>query len=213
MDKTIIELLEKYLNEESLTKNEEQLMQELKAKKEFDEKKELMEDFLAAMDVFGTQQLKSEMESWRFEMEVAEMQGQAAPAEGGNFGSIPTAALEAHFAESPSYATAIRANNRNTSLVIEHPQNGFDWNQQTLEFKVQGHNGGDLKFQIEDNLHDSILDGAIQLDENKFALNLDWKNIHPGRYYLKVFNDKGMDLIDFFIRKDLMPDSEEIKDK
>jgi len=210
MDKTIIELLEKLLNQKELTNSEELLISELKKNNEFEEKKELMEDFLAAMDVFGSQQLKNDMETWRFEMEVEEMKGQAAPSDSGSsFDAIPEAALIAHFAESPSYSTAIRASNRNTGISIEYPQNGFHWNQQTINFKIKGLNNDELKFQIEDNLHDLILNGPLVLSDNQFSLDFDWENTRPGRYYLKIFNEKGMDLIDFFVHQDLMPDLNE----
>ena len=208
MDKAIIELFEKQHRQEELSDSDIALMNQLKKNNEYESSKSLFEDFFSAMEVFGTQQLKSDMEEWRFEDDIAEMNQQAhiAPSETElDFENIPEAALEAHFAESPSYATAIRASNRNAGIEIVSPLNGFDWNQQPFSFEIKGLGDNALKFQVEDNLNDPILNGPLTIEDNKFSIDLNWEKTHPGRYYLKVFTEKSIAIVEFFIRKDLMP--------
>lgn len=201
MDKRIIDLLDLYFENGHLNSFQmEELISLASSEQEAVNLLELMSDFSVGMEAFGNNELKKELNNLSLEVEV---DAESAPQD---YTSIPEAALKTYFAGQPMYSSLMQSSSRSLLLVFEAPENGFEWNKESIVFNLQNKVNGALTYKIENNQGESLLNGHCKIEESKFAINFDWKFHLPGRYYLKLIVDQSLTVFEFFIRKDLMPD-------
>ncbi len=206
MDKQLLDILDKYFQTGQLPSLTPQLLEELNiTEQEFQEMCLTMDDFLVAMKVFGRQELKKEIETWKGEMDEEEL-GEAQQITDG-LDNFPDANLKRAFTPQPLYQGLVNGTNRNKPLSLVVPLNGFDWNTHSIDFQLtKDFTASHLSFQIENNQNVTLFNDTIDIVNYQFSLDLDWKKLHPGRYYLKLIDGNKVAIFEFFIRKDLMPD-------
>lgn len=205
MNKKLIDLLDSHFEKDNI---DPQLLKELDlSEEELKENLELMDDFVTAINMVSKQELKNQMAAWKEEMEEEEMDfltGGGTP--DADEEDIPHATLKQYFEEQPQYTSLVAGANRNQTISLEAPTNGFEWNQEIMPFILQSFIEQPLRFVIENNRNDVIVDDSVIVEDQVFDIELDWQKLLPGRYYLKLIVQSSITLVEFFIRKDLMPD-------
>ncbi len=203
------ELLEKIEKHLGLLPASHKELEEINQDQEVLDNASLMKDFMMAIEAHGNNALKEDMRSWDLELQAEspkkDQQGQRAPKDEEAPASIPKAVLEQYFAPNPSYEINMVAAMRGASLDLLFPANGFEWTQPITNFVFTDQLLEGSKYRIENNQSKVLQEGELYSDEEqKIEFNLSEQ--HPGRYYLKFFNDRDTKILCFFIQKDLLPE-------
>ena len=204
MNENIFEILEQWLkNNGSDDSKLEMTHNENISVAELDELKNIFTDFSVSINHFSRQELKKEMEFWNDEMDFAEMKNGGAISESNDYPS--RARLEESFSENKSYSPLLRSSDKSNLTFLVNPDSGFEWNTEEFEFTFSEINDQKISYQIENNQQNIIFEKEALLSDNKVIINFDYKSFLPGRYYLKFIIGSQVSLIEFFIRKDLIP--------
>jgi len=162
----------------------------------------LMDDFMETMNIWGRAELKKEMALWDEELDAKE-NASFAPKDSKD---IPQATLEVYFASNPMYAHLLKGAVRNTMLIVETPSSGFEWTQTKYLFQCAPFSYETISYIIENNRREIIKEDSTPINNYSFFVELEYQDLLPGRYYLKLLFNNSFTLYEFFINKSLMPE-------
>lgn len=165
-----------------------------------------MNHFLKVINIWGKEELKKEMNLWQLEMDEEKKLLSGASIAPNDLSQIPQGTLQKYFAKQPIYASIINGINRNNTILLQKPTNGFVWAAPIVEFVLQKNLTNSLFFVIENNQQQIVKKGKLIVENKSFTIELACRKLLPGRYYLKLIYGSILSLFEFFIHKNLMSD-------